>query len=64
MTNCIKSEFYRIFHKKSVWRMTGACLAAVLLVNAALWGMNLLEGKMGGDFPWATTRFAFSLLEG
>lgn len=60
VTNCIKSEFYRIFHTKTVYLMTVACLSAAVLFNAALWAMNILDES----FPWATTRFAFSMLEG
>lgn len=60
MLNCIKSEFYRIFHTKSVWLMTGACLMVVLGFNGVLWAMATFTA----DFPWATTKFAFSVLEG
>lgn len=57
--NCIKSEFYRVFHTKAVYMMTGACLLVVLLFNVVLWAMNTFTV----DFPWATTKFAFSTLE-
>ena len=60
MTNCIKSEFYRVFHTKAVYMLTGACLLVVLLFNVALWAMATFTA----DFPWATTKFAFSTLEG
>lgn len=39
--------------------MTGACLMIVLLFNVVLWAM----GTFTGDFPWNTTKFAFSTLE-
>ena len=58
--NCIKSEFYRVFHTKAVYMLTGACLLVVLLFNVALWVM----ATSTVDFPWATTKFAFSTLEG
>ena len=58
--NCIKSEFYRVFHTKAVYMLTGACLLAVLLFNVTLWVM----ATSTVDFPWATTKFAFSTLEG
>ena len=58
--NCIKSEFYRVFHTKAVYMLTGACLLVVLLFNVALWVMATFTA----DFPWATTKFAFSTLEG
>lgn len=60
MTNCIKSEFYRVFHTRSIYLMTGACLAAVLLINVGLWIMSVFDE----NFQWATTRFTFSLMEG
>ena len=60
MTNCIKSEFYRIFHTKMVYVLTGACLMVVLLFNVLLWAMATFTV----GFPWATTKFAFSMLEG
>ena len=59
MTNCIKSEFYRVFHTKSVYLLTGACLLAALLLNVVLWVMTIFEP----DFPWATTKFSLSMLE-
>lgn len=59
MTNCIKSEFYRVFHTKAVYFLTGACLLAVLLFNVVLWVMATLDE----GFPWATTKYAFSTLE-
>ncbi|MDE7223376.1 MAG: ABC transporter permease [Acetatifactor sp.] len=59
MTNCIKSEFYRIIHTKMVYVLTGACLLVVLLFNVMLWALATFTM----DFPWATTRFAFSMLE-
>lgn len=58
--NCIKSEFYRVFHTKAVYMLTGACLLVVLLFNVTLWVM----ATSTVDFPWATTKFAFSTLEG
>jgi len=60
MTNCIKSEFYRVFHTKAVYVLTGVCLLVVLLFNVVLWVMAAVDG----DFPWATTKYAFSTLEG
>lgn len=59
MTNYIKSEFYRIFHTKALYIMTGACLMVVLLFLGALWAMSVFTA----DFPWATTKYAFSTLE-
>ena len=59
MTNCIKSEFYRVFHTKSVYMLTGACLLVTLLFNVVLWVMATFTP----DFPWATTKFALSMLE-
>lgn len=59
MTNYMKSEFYRLFHTKALYIMTGACLMAVLLFIGLLWVMSVFEA----DFPWATTKFAFSTLE-
>lgn len=60
MANCIKSEFYRVFHTKAVYMLTGACLMVVLLFNVVLWAMSTFtEG-----FPWGTTKYAFSTLEG
>lgn len=59
MMNCIKSEFYRVFHTKAVYALTGACLMVVLLFNVVLWVM----GKTG-DFHWNITKYAFSTLEG
>ena len=59
MMNCIKSEFYRVFHTKAVYALTGACLMVVLLFNVVLWVM----GKTG-DFPWNITKYAFSTVEG
>lgn len=58
--NCIKSEFYRVFHTKAVYVLTGACLMAVLLFNVMLWAM----GTFTGNFHWNITKFAFSTLEG
>ncbi len=60
MTNYIKSEFYRVFHTKAVYALTGACLMIVLFFNILLWAMRTFTG----DFPWATTKYAFSTLEG
>ena len=60
MTNCIKSEFYRVFHTKAIYILTGACLLVVLLFNVVLWVMASFDM----NFPWATTKFAFSMLEG
>lgn len=60
MLNCIKSEFYRIFHTKSVYLMTGVCLMVVLCFNVVLW----LMATFTTDFRWATTKYAFSVLEG
>lgn len=60
MLNYLKSEFYRVFTQKSVYVLTGCCLLVVLLFNGVLWIMaNFTEG-----FPWATTKYAFSTLEG
>lgn len=59
MANYIKSEFYRVFHTKSVYLLTGACLLVVLLYNVLLWFMATFTM----DFPWATTKHAFSTLE-
>lgn len=59
MTNCIKSELYRVFHTKSVYLMTGVCLSVALFLNVVLWFMVTFTP----DFPWATTKFAFSTLE-
>lgn len=60
MMNCIKSEFYRVFHTRSVYALTGACLMVVLLFNVMLWVM----GTFTENFPWNTTKYAFSALEG
>lgn len=59
MTNYIKSELYRIFHTKGVFILTGVCAAVVLLFVTVLWTMAAVDV----DFPWATTKFAFSTLE-
>lgn len=59
MTNCIKSEFYRVFHTKMVYMLTGACMLVVLFFNVVLWVMATFTA----DFPWATTKYAFSTLE-
>lgn len=59
MTNYMKSEFYRIFHTRALYIMTGVCLMAVLLFLGVLWAMSVFTA----DFPWATTKFAFSSLE-
>lgn len=59
MMNCIKSEFYRVFHTKAVYALTGACLMVVLLLNVVL----LARGTLTGDFPWNTTKYAFSVFE-
>lgn len=59
MTNCIKSEFYRIFRTKALYIMVGACLMVVLLYVGVLWAMSVFTV----DFPWATTKHAFSMLE-
>ena len=64
MTNYIKSEFYRILHTKGVFILTGVCAAVVLLYVAVLWIMASVEASMGSVFPWATTKHAFSTLEG
>ena len=59
MTNYIKSEFYRVFRTKALYIMTGACLMVVLLFLTVLWAMSVFTV----DFPWATTKYAFSTLE-
>ncbi|MCM1119114.1 MAG: ABC transporter permease [bacterium] len=59
MLNCIKSELYHIFHTKSVYMLTGVCLLLMLLFSGGLWAMATFTG----DFPWATTKYAFSTLE-
>lgn len=59
MANYMKSEFYRIFRTRSLYIMTGACLMAVLFFIGLLWAMSVFTV----DFPWATTKFAFSTLE-
>lgn len=60
MLNYLKSELYRVFTQKSVYVLTGCCLLTVLCFNGVLWIMaNFTEG-----FPWATTKYAFSTLEG
>lgn len=59
MTKCIKSEFYRLFHTKGFYALTGACLLVVVLFNVVLWAMATFTEA----FPWATTKYAFSTLE-
>lgn len=60
MLNYLKSEFYRVFIDKTIYVLAGCCLLIVLLLNGVLWYMaNFTEG-----FPYATTKFAFSMLEG
>lgn len=59
MTNYMKSEFYRIFRTKALFIFVGACLGVVLLYVGVLWVISMLDV----DFPWATTKFAFSTLE-
>lgn len=59
MTNYLKSEFYRVFRTKALYIMTGVCLMVVLLFLAVLWAMSVFTV----DFPWATTKYAFSTLE-
>ncbi|MDE5747208.1 MAG: ABC transporter permease [Acetatifactor sp.] len=59
MTNYLKSEFYRVFRTKALYIMTGACLMVVLLFLTVLWAMSAFTV----DFPWATTKYAFSTLE-
>lgn len=59
MANQIKSEFYRVFHTKPVYVLTGVCLLVVLSFNGILWAMSHTEG-----FQWNSTKFAFSMLEG
>ncbi len=59
MLNYLKSEFYRVFIHKSIYVLIGGCLLIVLLFNGVLWGMaHFTEG-----FPWANTKYAFSMLE-
>lgn len=59
MANYMKSEFYRMFRTRALYIMTGACLMAVLLFVGVLWAMSVFTV----DFPWATTKYAFSTLE-
>lgn len=59
MTNYIKSEFYRIFRTKTLFVFAGACLLVVLLYVGVLWAISVFDV----DFPWATTKHAFSMLE-
>lgn len=59
MANYMKSEFYRIFRTRALYIMTGTCLMTVLLFVGVLWAMSVFTV----DFPWATTKYAFSMLE-
>lgn len=55
MLNYIKSEFYRIIRTKSVYISFAFCMAAILLLD-----FSLFYFKSEVDFPYATTKFAFS----
>lgn len=55
MLNYIKSEFYRIIRSKSVYISFAFCMAAILLLD-----FSLFYFKREVDFPYATTKFAFS----
>lgn len=59
MLNYIKSELYRVFHSKGIYGFIGGCSALVLAMNLLLWWCNTKDSS----FPYATTRFSFSMLE-
>lgn len=51
MSNYLKSELYRLAHKKSVYFFLAICVLGPLLIT-------LMTAKMGGE-PYANTEFAF-----
>lgn len=55
MLNYIKSEIYRIVRSKSVYISFAFCMGAIFLLNFSLYYF-----KQEPDFPYATTKFAFS----
>lgn len=60
MANYIKSEFYRVFHGRSVYLLTVILTILVIAFNLILYGF----GRMDGEFPYATVHFSFTTLIG
>lgn len=60
MFNYIKSELYRVLHSKGIYILTGICTGLLLTMNVLLFICSL----EGPDFPYNTTKFAFSMMTG
>lgn len=58
MKQYLKSEFYRIFHKRSTYIFIGVCSLLMVSSNVVLAAVKHTDGK----FPYATTKFAISNL--
>ncbi len=58
MLNYMRSEWYRIFHTKSLWVFTAVLTVLILSLNVMLF----LMGSGNPDFPYSTVRFSFSML--
>ena len=60
MLNYMKSEWYRVFHEKSIYTFNGTCAAMILLLNIG----NGIMRQVEENFPYGTTHFSFSILLG
>ena len=58
MLNYMRSEWYRIFHTKALWVLTGVLAGLLLAMNAVLY----LMGRGDPRFPYSTIRFSLSPL--
>jgi ABC-2 type transport system permease protein len=59
MLNYIKSEFYRVFHSKGIYYLTGILAILSFLLNAVLAWFGKMDGS---SFPYDTTSFSYSNL--
>ncbi len=57
MINYLKSETYRVLHRKSTYIFIGICSLLLMSSNIVLAAVK----QSDGTFPYATTKFAFSL---
>ncbi len=60
MQNYIRSEWYRIVRSPELYLLTGIACALVLIMNALLFSMSLVDP----EFPYATVWFSLSNLTG
>ncbi len=60
MINYMKSELYRISRMKGIYILNIICLSLLLIMNIAL----AITGRGTSDFPYDSTAFSFSMVQG